>query len=167
MPRKRKSKETTTDTETAAATATIEAQPDTSVEPQADTSVAPEPAPIVEQTPTDQTPSFVERLGERISRAVTPDPYTIALDNAAGVRLFESRRDRVMAIRFDEKPAQPVIDRIKEEGYRWNATDRVWTHAVQSDSAMSTRIDAERLYQEVRQMIRHDKGIDANQDIPF
>lgn len=167
MPRKRKSEQPAKETETAATTVTMEPQPDTSVELQAGTPAPQEPVPAVEQTPPEQVPSFVDRLGERSSRAVMPDPFTIALDNAAGVRLFESRQDRVMAIRFDEKPAQPVIDRIKEEGYRWNSSDRVWTHTLRGDSAMSTRIDAERLYQEVRQMIRQDKGIDAGPELPF
>jgi len=167
MPRKRKSEHTTTETETAATTATMEAPADTSIEPSAGKPVATESAPAVEQTPAEPTPSFVERLGERLSRPTTPDPFVIALDSAAGVRLYESRQEGGMAIGFTEKPAQAVIDRIKEEGYRWNPTDRVWKHAVQRDSAMSTRIDAERLYQEVRQMIRQEKGIDTGQDIPF
>lgn len=172
MPRKRKSDQSVEGAETAATTATLDPQTEPSVEPQADTPVTPEPVAVVEQTaseqaPPEHTPTFVERLGERTTRAATPDPYTIALDNEAGVRLFESRRDRVMAMRFDEKPAQPVIDTMKEAGYRWNSRDQVWTHPVWSESAMGTRIDAERLYQEVRQMIRQDKGIDAAQDIPF
>jgi hypothetical protein len=32
---------------------------------------------------------------------------------------------------------------------------------------MTTRIDAERLYQEIRQMIRQEKGIEAGQEVPF
>ena len=71
-----------------------------------------------------------------------------------------------MAIKFGEgrpedKPSQAVIDRMKEAGYRWNPSDRIWAHPVRADSAMSTRIEAERLYQEVRQMIRQEKGIET------
>lgn len=77
-----------------------------------------------------------------------------------------------LAIKFGEgrpedKPSQAVIDRLKEAGYRWNPSDRIWAHPVGADSAMSTRIEAERLYQEVRQMIRQEKGIEAGQGIPF
>ena len=72
-----------------------------------------------------------------------------------------------MAIKFDEKPAQPIIDIVKDAGFRWNQADGVWTHPVLGDSAMATRIDAERLYQEVRQMIRQDKGVETGKDIPF
>ena len=75
-----------------------------------------------------------------------------------------------MAIQFGEgrpedKPSQEVIDTLKEAGYRWNPSDRIWTHPVWSESAMSTRIDAERLYQEVCKMIRQEKGI--GQEVPF
>jgi hypothetical protein len=101
-----------------------------------------------------------------------PDPFGIATDNLAGVRLFESKQDRQMAIMFGEgrpedKPSQAVIDTMKEAGYRWNPADRIWTTPVRTESAMSTRIEAEKLYQEVRQMIRQEKGIEAGQEIPF
>ena len=151
MPRKRKSEQPIKEADTAATTIAVEPEIETPIEP----------------LPVEQPPTFVDRVGERNSRAVRPNPYTIALDNDAGVRLFESRRDRVMAIKFDEKPAQPVIDMVKAAGFQWKPTDQVWTRPVRGDSAMATRIDAERLYQEVRQMVRQDKGIDAGQDIPF
>src|ERR1700693_4460987 len=131
------------------------------------TAVAEPPAP--EAKPEGQ--SFAERVGQR--KWVAPaDPFGIATDNLAGVRLFESKRDRQMAIKFGEgrpedKPSQAVIDTMKEAGFRWNPSDRIWAHPVRSDSAMTTRIDAERLYQEVRQMIRQEKGIETGQDIPF
>ncbi len=115
--------------------------------------------------------SFAERVGQK-KWVPTPDPFGIAKDNLAGVRLFESRQDRKMAIKFgdgspEDKPSQAVIDKVKEAGYRWNPTDRIWAHTVEGDSAIRTRIDAERLYQEVRQMIRQEKGIEAGQDMPF
>src|ERR1700693_1104530 len=126
------------------------------------TAVAEPPAP--EAKPEGQ--SFAERVGQR--KWVAPaDPFGIATDNLAGVRLFESKRDRQMAIKFGEgrpedKPGQRVIDRMKEAGFRWSPADKIWAIPVRSDSAMSTRIEAERLYQEVRQMVRHDRGIEAD-----
>jgi hypothetical protein len=119
--------------------------------------------------PPIAAPSFADRVGQR-QRVTAADPFGIATDNLAGVRLFESKRDRQMAIKFGEgrpedKPSQAVIDTMKEAGYRWNPSDRIWTHPVWSESAMSTRIDAERLYQEVCKMIREEKGI--GQEVPF
>ena len=115
--------------------------------------------------------SFAEKVGQK-NWVPAPDPFGIALDTVAGVRLFESKQDRQMAIKFgdgrpEDKPSQAVIDKMKEAGFRWNPVDRIWAYPVRADSAMSARIDAEKLYQEVRQMIRQEKGIDqAGQDPP-
>src|ERR1700692_810329 len=115
--------------------------------------------------------SFADKVGQK-KWVTAADPFGIAKDNLAGVRLFESKQDRQMAIKLGEgrpedKPSQAVIDTMKEAGYRWNPADRIWAHPVTSDSAMRTRIEAERLYQEVCKMIRHEKGIEAGQEIPF
>jgi hypothetical protein len=125
--------------------------------------------PAAETKPEGQ--NFADRVGQR-KWVSAPDPFGIATDNLAGVRLFESKQDRQMAIKFgdgrpEDKPSQAVIDRMKEAGFRWNPADRIWAHPVRPESAMRTRIEAERLYQEVRQMIRQEKGIEAGQEIPF
>jgi hypothetical protein len=125
--------------------------------------------PAAETKPEGQ--NFADRVGQR-KWVSAPDPFGIATDNLAGVRLFESKRDRQMAIKFgdgrpEDKPSQAVIDRMKDAGFRWNPADRIWAHPVRPESAMRTRIEAERLYQEVRQMIRQEKGIEAGQEIPF
>ena len=120
------------------------------------------PAPEV----NDNRQSFVERVGQR--RRVTPaDPFEFATDPLPGVRLFESRQDHQVAIKLDEKPSQAVIDKLKEAGYHWNPAHKIWAHPVHADSATSIRIDAERLYQEVRKMVRQDKGIEAGPEVPF
>ena len=31
-------------------------------------------------------------------------------------------------IKFDEKPAQEVINRLKEKGFRYNGATKVWYH---------------------------------------
>jgi hypothetical protein len=146
----------------------------TDQEPTANTSTTTEPLAATQGTDTpanDGQPSFAERVGERKGIAI-PDPFSIAGDYLAGVRLFESRQDRQMAIKFGEgrpedKPSQEVIGKLKEAGFRWNPTDRIWTHPVWPASAMSTRIGAEKLYQEVCQIIRKEKGIEPGQDIPL
>jgi hypothetical protein len=110
--------------------------------------------------------SFADRVGQK-KYVPAADPFGIATDNLAGVRLFESKQDRQMAIKFEDKPSQAVIDTMKEAGFRWNPGDRIWAHPVWQESAVSTRIDAERLYQQVCKMIRQEKGIEAGQEIPF
>jgi hypothetical protein len=130
------------------------------------TAVAEPPAAEAEA----EAQSFAERVGQK--KRISPDPFGIAADNIAGVRLFENRRRRQMGIKFggggpEDKPSQEVIDTMKEAGYRWNPADRAWVHPIHAESAMATRIEAERLYQAVRQMIRQEKGIDTGQEVPF
>ena len=76
-------------------------------------------------------------------------------------------RDRVMAIEFDEKPSAAVLDGLKGAGYRWNPRDKVWFHPIAADSARATRIEAHRLYHEIRGMIRQEKGAESAPEIPF
>ena len=126
-------------------------------------------APAVAEPPpaaNDNQPSFAERVGQR-KRITTADPFGIAGDYLAGVRLFESKRDRQMAFKFDEKPSRAVLDKLNDAGYRWNPLDKIWAHPVRTESAMSTRIEAERLYQEIRQMVRQEKGIETGPEVPF
>jgi hypothetical protein len=126
-----------------------------------------ESATAVADPPSDANgnrQSFASRVGSK-KGAFAPDPFSIATDNVAGVQLFESKRDRQMAIKFDDKPSQAVIDKLKEANFRWNPTDRLWAHPVESESAMSTRIEAERVYQDLRNLIRQEKGIGAGQDM--
>jgi len=107
---------------------------------------------------------FADKVGKK-KWTPAPDPFGLAVDNLAEVRLFESKQDRQMALKFgngyiEDKPSQAVIDRLKDAGYRWDPSDRIWAHPVQPESAMSTRIDAKRLYEDVCQMIRQEKGIE-------
>lgn len=137
------------------------------------TAVAEPPAAANDNTPSadDNRPSFAERVGQR-KRFTAADPFGIAHDNIAGVRLFESRQDRQMAIKFGEgrpedKPSQTVIDKLKDAGFRWQPENRVWAHPVWPASAMTTRINAERLYQDICTMIRQEKGAEASKEVPF
>jgi len=81
-----------------------------------------------------------------------------------------------MALKFgdgdpEDKPSTAVRDKLKDAGYHWNPTRKIWAHRIHDDSARQTRIDAERLFQEVRQMIRHEKsvetGVEIGPDVPF
>ncbi len=139
-------------------------------EPQAETPTSAVADPSAAEAKPDGQ-SFASRVGQR-QRPSAPDPFGIAVDTVAGVRLFESKQDRQMAIKFGEgrpedKPSQTVIDMLKEAGYRWNPSDRIWAHPVRPETAMTTRIEAEWLYQEIRQIIRQEKGIEANPEVPF
>lgn len=111
--------------------------------------------------------SFAERVGQRAQRTPLADPFGIAGDNVAGVSLLESRKYRQMIIKFNERPIQPVLEKLKEAGYRWNSADQQWTHQIRQESAMATRIEAKRLYEEVRQMIHDHNGLKSGPEVPF
>jgi hypothetical protein len=149
MTRKRKSDQTSTEANTPAGTALAELDHTVPIENH------------------EEATNFADRVGRPNDRVASPDPFKIAGDYLAGVHLFESRQDRQVAISFDDKPSQLILDKLKEAGYRWNASDRVWAHPVRQGSALGTRIDAERLYQEVRDLVRQEKGLEAGQEVPF
>jgi len=165
MPRKRTPDQPSTDTETLETTtaATATAEPPAPERSEQIQGVA-EPQ-ATESTEKKQT--FAERIRQERQPAYKRDPFGIAGDYAAGVRLFENKQDRLMAIKFEEKPSPAVLDKLKDAGYRWNPRDQVWVYPVRDDAARTTRIEAERLYQEVRGMVRQEKGIEASQEIPF
>ena len=125
---------------------------------------------VTETPPAAQTaqpsPGFADKVGQK-KWVSQPDPYLIGIDTVAGVRLYESKQDRQMAIKFETKPPQPVIDKMHEERWIWKPADKIWSYPVRAETAMRVRIEAERLYQEVSKMIRQEKGIDTSQEIPF
>jgi hypothetical protein len=114
--------------------------------------------------------SFAEKVGRRNAASIT-DPFVIAVDAVVGIRLFESRDDRQMAIKFGEgrpedKPSQAVIDKLKGAGFHWNRAHKIWAHSLTPESSMSIRIEAQRLYQEIRGMMQQEKGIEASPEVP-
>jgi hypothetical protein len=154
MSRKRKSDQPSTET--------------VAEQPSADggTAVAELPAaepPVAE--PKAEGQSFAEKVGQK-KWTPAPDPFGIAKDNLAGVRLFASEHDRQMAIKFGDgspkdKPSQKVIDKMHDAGWEWKSAHRIWALPFTPESASRTHVVAERFYQELCQMIRQEKGIDA------
>jgi hypothetical protein len=127
------------------------------------------PEPVLDAN--DSPRIFAEDVGRR-SGPVAPDPFGIAGDYLAGVHLFESKRDRQMAIQFGEgrpedKPSPEVIGKLKDAGFHWNPAQKVWAHPIWPASAMGTKIRAEELFQDICRTIRAEKGIDATPDIPL
>jgi hypothetical protein len=103
-------------------------------------------------------------------RDLGPDPFAIDTDTKVGARLQGRQRyfDRDLGryafrrieIKFDEKPdEQAVIDKIKEAGFEWSREHKAWSKIVPKDEAIRTRVDVERLFQEVTQMLRATKGL--------
>jgi hypothetical protein len=115
-----------------------------------------------ETTPETSTAAARERQpGDEPAepkRSFAPDPFAIAIDAAAGVRLAESRRNRQLQLSFDDKPPQAVTELVKEHGFRWNGQEKHWTLPLRGPSAYQDRVDGERLFQEVAKTLREAKG---------
>jgi len=130
------------------------------------TAVADQPGAVADEPVAEggeKAPGFAERVGEKSYKPL-PDPFGIAADYLAGVRLMEYKKDRHMAIQFGDgsaeaKPSREVIDMVKAAGYHWNPSERMWTHPIRFETAMTTRIEADRLYQDVCNHIRQEKGL--------
>jgi hypothetical protein len=126
--------------------------------------------PVAESKAESRT--FAEKVGQKKWIPI-PDPYPIVSDPEVGIKLFESVMDEQMAFKFGDgspkdKPSQRVLDKMHQAGYQWKSADRIWAFPLMPHSAMTTRIAAEKLYQELRHIIRQEKGIEsASPDIAF
>lgn len=121
------------------------------------------PAESAPEHAGSQEPSVREPGDEPdVARKFAPDPFPIATDAAAGVTLREHRRFRRTEIDFaDGKPSQAVIDKLKTDHFQWNPQDKLWVRPVKGEDAMATRIEAERTYREIAEMLRQEKGISS------
>ena len=160
MSRKRKSDKESTETATAT---------ETSAAAESATAVAEPPA--VEAQPEGR--SFAEKVGKK-KQVSDPDPFPFATDDVANVRLFQSKQDRQMAISSAKvgqrtRPSQAVIDTMKRSGLAVGRGPQGMGAPVQARIRQETQIEAEAFYQELRKMIRQEKGIEAGpeQGVPF
>jgi hypothetical protein len=122
-----------------------------------------------EQAPAGPSEPPRSEASEHARRPI-PDPYLIATDTAASVQLLESRRSRQLQIKFDKNPNEglpkgeehPALTMLKQEGgFRWNGAERVWAKPYRSDTAYQTRVDAERLFDEVAALMRQGKNAEG------
>lgn len=132
-----------------------------------------ETAATVAEPPAPETNGNSQGFADRVRQrqwAAASAPFGGIVDTVAKVSVFEGRQGRQMTIKFgqgrpEDKPSHAVITRMKEAGYRWDPTDRIWAYPVRPGSVARTRIEAERLYNQVCKMIRLEKGIEAGPEI--
>ena len=106
------------------------------------------------------TPREIHFAPEQQERSRTPNPFGYMQDVVAGVKLQEDRRFKQSQLKFDAKPTDAVRVVVREAGFRWLPEEQVWWKAISSENGWQSRMDAERLYQQVTAMIRKEKGID-------
>ena len=143
---------------------TESARPDVFDQANADREAQQTAAAIVQEVadntrlPETNGTSFAEKVGKKEYKPA-PDPFGIATDYVAGVRLSESRRYGKMLLAFDEKPTPEVTAKLKDAGFRWEPLEKVWTLSTR-ENPMTARIDADRVWKEVSNMIREQRNIE-------
>ena len=119
--------------------------------------MAADAAPATEPARADVAPAAP-------AAAYQPDPFpmlSLSLGDkpdAPRVHLYRNRRMNQVAIRFDEKPAEPVRKRLRDEGYKWREAEGVWTKQLGEHKATG-QLAAERLVDEVANGIRAEGGL--------
>jgi len=100
------------------------------------------------------------------ARVTLPDPFELEMirlgpDNSSpSMRLYRSNRSQLMAIHFDEKPAEQYTQQLREAGWRWRQDDKVWAQKLDRDRRWSTQADAEKLFRDIGNAIRADLGLE-------
>jgi hypothetical protein len=126
------------------------------------------PAPETLTTPAEMRQPGDDTEPQKRKFTPAPDPFGIATDSVAGVRLFDSKRDRQVAIQFgngslEDKPSDEVIALLKEHHFRWDGQNKIWAKKYGAGDAMAIRIEGEQVFQEVAAMIRDEKGLGQQQ----
>jgi hypothetical protein len=99
--------------------------------------------------------SFVEAVDRKKPEYVDQGPH----DKIAGVKLLEHRNPFLTVVRFDEKPSVQITRRLREAKFEWVQANGEWIRPIRFDSRAQDRIDAERVYKDVCQMIRTERGV--------
>jgi hypothetical protein len=119
----------------------------------------------------EDTPKFADRVGKK-KWTPRPERSQVVIDSSTGVQLFRSDRKSRMEIQFgdgspNDKPSQGVLDKMHAAGWKWKSADRVWVQPFTPDSVIRKHIEAERLFDDVSQIIRQEKGVATGPQVPF
>ena len=121
--------------------------------------------PASEATSGDDVPTFAQKHLSKSELGSRSQNFGIAGDYEAGVRLIENRRDQLMTLKFDQKPSHGVLAKLRDAGFRWHPRDEVWNRSIQPENARQTRIEAEKLFDDIRQAIRLERGLSEGQTL--
>ena len=88
---------------------------------------------------------------------------TLGASNAdPKMRLLRSFRYRQVQVRFDQDPDDKYKLMLKEAGWRDRTQEEgIWTKQIPKDSGWQPAADAERLFKQIANEIRADKGLGA------
>jgi hypothetical protein len=89
-------------------------------------------------------------------------------DYEAGVRLIEDRQNKLMTIKFAEKPSEEVRQLLKSEehGFQFDPEEKVWYKKISPARPGQSRQEAEELAHTAANMIRQEKGLEQKSFSP-
>lgn len=112
-------------------------------------------------TPAAEPSRDAANNGEERSYPPEPNPRSWSHHNQAGVE-FRTHRDPYEAeLLFKDKPSQPVIDMLKDNGFKWNRHEKAWTRPISFATQAQDRLVASRTYHTAVEMILAEKGLAA------
>ena len=78
----------------------------------------------------------------------------------ASHREYQDKENRIYLsiIKFDEKPSPEVIKMLRASEFDWNQENKEWIRPVRFATRQQDRITADRIFDDVCQMIRQERG---------
>lgn len=126
--------------------------------------------------------SFAERVqrepGDEPEARRYPKAFGVRHDNEAGVELsmYTDKEKKIYEVHLkfrDGKPSEEVRRHMKENGFRWQPAvpqgghfnvAGAWVHPIGYKTQSQDRLQGDRVYQKVVDMIREEKGIERAPD---
>jgi hypothetical protein len=99
---------------------------------------------------------------ERKKREDPAGTKTINLSNdpdGPKMRLLRRDRRRKMFISFSEKPAEEIIQALRDDGWKWERDDSAWTKPLDPQAKWATHAEAEKLFHDLANVILQENGI--------
>jgi hypothetical protein len=75
------------------------------------------------------------------------------------MHLGRSDKFKQMQIRFDHKPDEQYLARLRDAGWKWRDADKMWTIQLDHDARWQTQAAAEKLFAEIGNAIRAEQGL--------
>ena len=111
--------------------------------------------------------SFAEQAAaDRREYPPEPNPRHWAHDSNAGVEYRTHREPYEAQLAFKDKPSPEVLALLKDNGFRWNNQDKIWTRPVGYNSQAQDRLVAQRVYRDAVDLILEEKGLAPERDNP-
>lgn len=115
--------------------------------------------------PLDSTSSQQSPASGFAAKLTSPDPFgatSVALSDSNDgprIRLYRNQKFQQMAIQFDEKPDEPVRQKLREHGWTWRGAEGAWTKQLGERPAQTHRM-AEELFESIANDMRQAKGLE-------